>query len=105
LVDDILLQAGIINKFRARGSQDRFLVVVQATDMKLQAEIMAKVQAARERARQKVETERNAQTRGDGEIRGLTDSETPPGRKTDRQEARELGSKQGGMLCRPFRVR
>jgi hypothetical protein len=35
----------------------------------------------------------------------LTDSETPPGRKTDRQEARELGSKQGGMLCRPFRVR
>ena len=30
-------------------------MVVQATDMKLQAEIMAKVQAARERARRKVE--------------------------------------------------
>jgi len=56
LVDDILLQAGIINKFRvSRGSQDRFLVVIQDTDMKLQAEIMAKVQAARERARRKVE--------------------------------------------------
>lgn len=44
----------MIKKFRA-GSQAWYGNIVLATDMKLQAEIMAKVQAARERARRKVE--------------------------------------------------
>lgn len=73
------------------------MVVVQATDMKLQAEIMAKVQAARERARRKVEkhnTQRETRKREETlKITGGQIARHKAGRRIDRKQEGEEANK------------